>query len=212
VTGRIAQLGWPMYWVNDEMTSDIFTKMDEAQRRKFAAEGLVTEEEMFDYRPMPAWDLVTFFVREQTFPANSSITVEHEYVPMAGGSVGGALYPAIRKDHPEIAGSYAEQYCVDDYFLRGVDRRLAEKLPPGKQRVMTETWLGYVLSSGANWKGPIRDFRLVVDKGSTGNLVSFCMDGVKKIGPTRFEVRKTDFEPSRDLSVLIAKFHDFDDG
>ena len=31
---------------------------------------------------------------------------------------------------------------------------------------------------------------LVVDKGQPGNLVSFCMDGVTKISPSRFEVRK----------------------
>ena len=75
---------------------------------------------------------------------------------------------------------------------------------------MTETWLGYVLSSGAYWKGPIGDFRLVVDKGSTDNLVSFCMDGVKKISPTRFEVRKANFEPQRDLKILIANFETYD--
>jgi hypothetical protein len=33
--------------------------------------------------------------------------------------------------------------------------------------------------------------------------VSFCADGVKKIGPTLFEVRHADFTPTRDLNVLI---------
>ncbi|MBM3595604.1 MAG: DUF4424 domain-containing protein [Alphaproteobacteria bacterium] len=64
----------------------------------------------------------------------------------------------------------------------------------------------YALSSGANWSGPIRDFPLVVDKGETDNLVGFCMDGVTKISPTRLEVRKRDFTPKGDLSVLITKF------
>jgi hypothetical protein len=32
------------------------------------------------------------------------------------------------------------------------------------------------------------------------------MDGVKKIGPTLFEVRKTNFEPKKDLEILIVKF------
>lgn len=46
----------------------------------------------------------------------------------------------------------------------------------------------------------------MVDKGSPDNLVSFCMSGVKKISPTQFEVRRTNFEPKGDLDVLIAEW------
>ena len=67
----------------------------------------------------------------------------------------------------------------------------------------SETWLDYVLVTGANWSGPIRDFRLVVDKGSTDNLVAFCAEGVTRISPTQFEVRRTNYTPTRDLNVLI---------
>ncbi len=63
-----------------------------------------------------------------------------------------------------------------------------------------------MLKSGANWKGPIKDFRLVADKGNVASLVSFCMDGVRKISPTRFEVCKTDFEPRRNLNSLIVNW------
>jgi hypothetical protein len=31
------------------------------------------------------------------------------------------------------------------------------------------------------------------------------MEGVKKIGPTTYEVRKTDFLPQADLNILILK-------
>ena len=31
------------------------------------------------------------------------------------------------------------------------------------------------------------------------------MDGVKRIGPTRYEVRKTDFLPQAELNILILK-------
>jgi hypothetical protein len=71
-------------------------------------------------------------------------------------------------------------------------------------------WIGYVLKSGANWKGPIKDFRMVIDKGKPENLVSFCAEGVKKIAPTQFEVRKTDFEPKDDVApnVLIVEWYE----
>ena len=44
---------------------------------------------------------------------------------------------------------------------------------------------------------------MVVDKGAAANIVSFCADGVRKISPTQFEVRHTDFTPTRDVSILI---------
>ena len=66
-----------------------------------------------------------------------------------------------------------------------------------------ERRIAYVLTTGANWSGPIGDFRLTVDKGEPDSLVSFCADGVKKIAPTVFEVRHANFTPTRDLDVLI---------
>ena len=45
---------------------------------------------------------------------------------------------------------------------------------------------------------------MVVDKGSSRNLVSFCGEGVRKTGPTTFEVRRRNYTPTRDLSVLIV--------
>ena len=57
-----------------------------------------------------------------------------------------------------------------------------------------EEYLSYVITSGANWAGPIGTFRLVIDKGDT-TLVSFCGDGVRKIGPTTFEMIAKDYMP-----------------
>jgi hypothetical protein len=47
-------------------------------------------------------------------------------------------------------------------------------------------------------------------KSKPDNFVSFCMDGVKKIGPTQFEVRKSNFEPAKDLNILIVEFFEPD--
>ena len=50
---------------------------------------------------------------------------------------------------------------------------------------------------------PIKDFKIVIDKGKPDRLVSFCLDNVKKISPTSFEVRMKDFTPDRDLKILL---------
>jgi len=64
--------------------------------------------------------------------------------------------------------------------------------------------VSYILTTANNWASSIKDFRLVVDKGSPDALVSFCGKGVKKIGPTQFEMRATDFYPEHELEILIA--------
>ena len=100
---------------------------------------------------------------------------------------------------------HREKFCIEDSWLRAFDK-VAAKHKPKDEGSLTygETWLGYVLTSGANWKGPIKDFRMVIDKGKPDALVSFCAEGVKKIAPTQFEVRKMDFEPKADVNVLIV--------
>ncbi|MCX7864958.1 MAG: DUF4424 domain-containing protein [Novosphingobium sp.] len=208
VTERISALGFPIYWPDENGETDLFERMPIARQQRLIAEGLARREKAFGGRLMPAWDHVAFFVREQTFPAGAIVEVRHEYMPIPGGSVGGALDKVVRKENSGIVASYRKKYCIDDHFLAGLDRRLARKRRPGVATYYSETWLGYVLSSGANWKGSIGHFRLVVDKGAANNLVSFCMDGVRKIAPTQFEVIRTGFEPTRDLDILIVKVHE----
>jgi len=52
---------------------------------------------------------------------------------------------------------------------------------------------------------------MVIDKGDARNLVSFCANGVKKISPTRFEVRKTNWRPEQDLYILLLRPHGLPD-
>ena len=208
VTKRVEAAGWPVNWFNNYEFSGQFDKMTVKARQRFIDEGLIRRIENYDHQWIPAWKIARHITRSQVFPAGKTITVEHSYQPLIGGSVGGTLLKPVRKDFPEGIAHYRKQYCIDDYFLRGFDRRAA---PKGDQGAMYgETWIGYILSSGANWKGPIKDFRLVIDKGSTKNLVSFCMDGVKKIAPTQFEVRKKNFTPTKDLNILIVEWHNID--
>ena len=148
----------------------------------------------------PAWTLKTTFHWEQTFPAGREIVVEHSYRPATGGSVGTIVGSPSFMATPEWAET-RDRYCIDSAFLAGVKKTQgAAEYPP-----FTEQRVAYVLKTGGNWAGPIGDFRMVIDKGDPANLVSFCASGVRKIGPTTFEVRKTNWTPDRDLSILILK-------
>ncbi|MEZ5786932.1 MAG: DUF4424 domain-containing protein [Xanthobacteraceae bacterium] len=148
------------------------------------------------------WTLHTTFYWEQTFPANAETVIAHRYQPSVGGTVQTAVGASLPETEDLIA-DYKRKYCMDAAFLAAVKRapRAADNnFPP-----FSEERIDYILSTGANWSGPIGDFRLVVDKGAPDNLVSFCGEGVKKIGPTQFEMRKTDFTPQGNFSVLILQ-------
>jgi len=207
VTARVAALGWPLRWFSSYQDSVPFVdKLSAADRQTYRREGLLKADPNDARSLIPAWSLVTHVTRRQLFPAGRTVEVTHAYAPLAGGSVGGGLERELRRDE-----SFAEKqrkYCIDADFMAAFDRRTTPR--GGKRPVASEVWLDYILSSGANWRGPIRDFRLVVDKGKPDSLVSFCMDGVRKISPTQFEVRKTNFEPRRDLPVLIVEFYQTD--
>lgn len=203
VTARVKAAGFPVLadWERFEKVVEAKTP---AERKALIAEGLLRNagDEQYPYW-LAGWVTRTTVTRTQVFPAGRPIRVSHSYKPLAGGSVGSILKPSLRKDSSLAAdvAAYRAKFCIDDAFVKGFDStqgKDAEALRP-------DVWIGYVLTSGANWKGPIGRFRMVVDKGDAKNLVSFCADGVKKTGPTRFEVTHENFTPKADVNILLVK-------
>jgi hypothetical protein len=149
------------------------------------------------------WGLRTTFYWEQRFPAKAETVIEHRYKPSVGASVQtslGAPYAVKEAWYDD----YKRKYCLDKDFFAAIERlRKATKSEFGPP--YSEERIDYILRTGANWSGPIGQFRLVVDKGDADSLVSFCGDGLKKISNTQFEMKKTDFKPDGDLAVLILK-------
>jgi hypothetical protein len=152
-------------------------------------------------RYFPMWTLRDTWYWRQTFPAGRDLVVDHRYRPGAGSSNG---EPLAFADYRASADGRAEAalYCADADFLAGLDRRMRAL---GEGAELPNYRVGYILRTGANWASPIGDFRLVVDKGNARNMVSFCETGVRRISPTRFEVRHRNWRPTRDLDVLIVE-------
>lgn len=179
-----------------------------AQRARLVKLGLAAVERYdnsgkgMETHLIPLWTVKDTYFWNQHFPPARDLVVEHLYVPGAGGSVESAIaFPRSRRTPDSKA--MMRRYCIDTEFLRSVDRlRIKDEMRgPG----MPDRQVDYILTTGANWRSPIGDFRLVVDKGKPGNLVSFCAAGVRKIGPTRFEIRRKNWRPTRDLHVLIIE-------
>ncbi len=147
------------------------------------------------------WGLQTTYYWEQMFPAKAEVVIEHRYKPSVGASVQTSLGSPNESKEPWFE-DYKDKYCLDYEFLAAVERaRRASNSKFGAP--YNEERIDYVLKTGANWSGPIKEFRLVVDKGESDSLVSFCGQDVKKISDTQFEMKKIEYTPEGDLAILI---------
>lgn len=145
------------------------------------------------------WNLRATFHWEQTFPAGRTIIVDHHYKPIAGGV-------SIFADETQFK-DYAS-YCLDDQGKAGVRRLLkqaqaAAKADPQRPGGISPTEVSYVLTTGANWKGPIEDFRLTIDKEAPHAILSLCLSGLKKTGAATFEIRRKNFTPTEDIRFVV---------
>ena len=173
-------------------------------QKKLEAEKIVRAEDFdqgkgMEHHIAPEWTLKQSYFWKQTFPAGREIAIEHRYKP----SVGGTVQTSVLDKGADAATrrEYQTRFCADADFIKSVAAmtRKNKGVPPPEWR------LSYVLTTGANWAGPIGDYRLTVDKGRPDALVSFCETGVKKIGPTTFEVRRQNFIPTRDIDIMIVR-------
>ena len=204
ITEKVRKLNVPIDSNGEDFHAAV-TALDPAVLAKLLQKGVIRKR-VWDKAPLPffpGWIFQSYYTRHQFFPAGKSIKVQHRYAPLVGGSVGGNL---DQEDRVDVEGKERlKRYCPDDGFFKKLDQHIARSTESEYIANYHEVWLGYVLKSGANWKGPIKDFRLVVDTGDPNTLVSFCAEGIKSISPTKYEVRKKNFEPTRDLDILIVK-------
>ena len=208
-TREVLANGLPLHPYADGM-GDALARLSPAVAARMITQGLVVDngyvgdDGVRHVDLVAVWTLKTTHYWTQTFPSGREIGIDHRYTPAVGGTVQTLIGYSDPNAGPESVAvyraereRYAQQYCTDADFVAGARRR-----QDAGQNV-SEVWVDYVLTTGANWAEPIGDFRLVVDKGEPDNLVSFCATGVRKISPTQFEVRHRNYTPTRDLSVLI---------
>jgi hypothetical protein len=96
-------------------------------------------------------------------------------------------FPAIAPD-----GSATRAYCIDDAVRRAFYRSPSYD-------ILTVT---HLFAPSGGWRGPVRHYRLVVDKQRATDLVAFCPLTAKKISPTRFEWTATNYTPESEIGIL----------
>jgi hypothetical protein len=187
-TGVLAQFGLQL---SPYRARDSLDKLSPSDKGRLMRLGLVNED------GVPLWTLKTTFYWQQRFPAGREMSIEHRYKPSVGSTVGVDSSSLIRVLQDPQTARYYRKYCIDSSFLSAVAST--------KTAYFSQQRIEYVLKTGSNWAGPIQRFRLVVDKGRLDNLVSFCGQSVKRIGPTQFEMIRSDFVPQDNLAILILQ-------
>jgi hypothetical protein len=184
--------------------------LPDASRSKMVSEGLLMPAGSNERgRPLyaPGWIVKTSVVREQAFPAGKPVSVEHTYRPSVGGSADTILRKALRqnKSMAKEIERYRREYCVTDEFLGELDKIAGSS--QANTGMIQERRISYVLKTGANWSGPIKNFRLLIDRGGSNRLVSYCPGKLNPSSKTSLDVSAADFTPDRDLKILfIGRF------
>lgn len=206
VTAELARFGIPLSVSSDRVTA-LLMALTPDQQTAAAAAGLA---EYFypaedgngapDY-VSPLWSVILRYHWTQTFPARAVVKIVHAYENRPSGGLFGWEDPPVADYMQEDVA----RYCIDAGTSRAMARALAQTDESGQSYAMGMAWnIEYVLRTANSWAGPVGRFRLTLDKGDKGNVISLCADGIRKTGPTTFVMEKTDFTPSRDLEILVV--------
>ncbi len=204
VTAQLKELGIPPLPLGK--LQGRIQELPNAARTRLIDQGLLVQSGSNERgQPLyaPGWKVSTSAVREQTFEPNRPVLVEHRYRTSLGMSFDTVLRKGLRENKAmaKEVQRYRRTFCVSDRFLADLDK-LAGEAEANTQKVQ-ERRISYVLKTGANWAGPIKQFRLVVETGKPGRLASFCAPNIKRISPTALEARAENFTPTDDLKILL---------
>jgi Domain of unknown function (DUF4424) len=206
-SAELVRLGIPVAPPDGERATflaDAIGRLPAAVQQRLARLGLIDAGSLADpsHQILPMWTVKETWYWDQLFPAGRDLRVEHSYRPGVGGTAGVPLASLDWRNGENGRQAQAE-FCTDAAFLAAIDR-MAARAERERDHYPMEQRIRYILTTGGNWRAPIGDFRMVVDKGSPAAIVSFCGEGVRRISPTQFELRHRNWRPARDLAVLIV--------
>lgn len=165
----------------------------------------------------PRWETQTTFYWTQTFPPHQPIVIEHHYQPAAG-----MFYLAREKDKT------AEM--VMDNFQKQLSSLFNINLSEMQNGELLKTWtlqqiqneqnsdqedpyaffynVDYILKTGANWAGPIKNFTLKILKPQNGAVAYNQFFSTKQINKTEdkesINLFLKNFTPQKDLNVVFG--------
>ncbi len=156
----------------------------------------------------PSWTVETSASHAFVFDPMKTVDIELTYKTSVGSSPDTVLRKALRTE-PNLSGEvtqYRQDHCIDDLVGFAIAAASAANTPNianiANTAKIREKRIQFDLLDSAP-PAPIGDFRLTVDKERPDRIVSFCLDNLKRINPTTFEMRASNFTPTANLKILI---------
>ena len=174
-------------------------KLPAAQKYRLVGDGLIDSQdgEML-------WSVRKKYYWLQTFPANKTVHIRHEYSPITGNenSVAYGLGPNPDK----YLAEEIKTFCIDG----GLHTTLQDIADGKNNKRSGYAYVDFILTTANTWKTPIEDFTLIVErphwKTRLGEMVtvyvSFCWDGpVKRIDADHFSAHIDNLVPAKELRI-----------
>ncbi len=208
VTDYLTSMGIPIS-LDPAKVMDALDKLPEAKAKELIDKQYVYKDDGQngpEIRWIMAWSIGNRFSWEQTFKAGAEVKIAHSYKAWPSG---GLFYwydwtkPTKDWDSDPNADE-KKKYCIDEGTGKAINAALPADPEAGNTHHGNAFNISYVLTTAKTWKGPIGTFKLTLDKLKETNVLSVCMDGLEKSGPTTFTVTKTNYTPEKDLEVLVV--------
>lgn len=182
--------------------------LGQEERERLVAQGLLVEvgtDDKDEPRLEGAWTVRTHFVRRHSLPSGRALAIELRYRASIGRSFDTVLRKAVRESAAMEAEyrRYLAEYCVPEALVRGIDR-LAGAAEENVAR-LRERRIALRLRPEGAAAAPVKQFRLLVDKGEPHWLVAFCGTNVVRLSPTTFEMRTSEQVPPAVLKILMIE-------
>jgi len=150
----------------------------------------LTRLKLLDKNDLPIWQTQIIYHWKQYFPAKKTIIVSHSYRPYVGYQW---LSPEQLNDKKTLA----------DYNISSKNKHAVLAMFSKKQQLVRLLEVWYILSTGANWKGPIKSFSLEITPAPNHALILTTLNKpIKKTKSGNYIINISNFKPDKDLKVL----------
>lgn len=187
-------------FADSDVSRENINTLNEKQKEKLSKIGALHNES-------PRWKVVETAHWKQLFPVKKEIEIEHSYKPFVGNSYS---VPYQGKfgfvgDDPTTGRNDPKEACVSKGIKKVIDQKIRSMVKEGVSDVYV--WLDeveFILSTGRNWKGPIGNFTLTIEKESPDQIVSVCFPGKpKEINPKTLEFSQKNYVTPDKLVVYF---------
>jgi hypothetical protein len=207
VTKRLRQYGMDIrrysgfeYYIEPNYYGWHFDKVPREKILKLQEEGLIQKGDQ-KHLARPNWQAALTYHWNQSFPAHKIVHIVHEYRPATGYSY--FEIEDIANPTKESVNYQAGPGCPNEYFRGEFEKHPQYPIEAGMGVGVYTQWVRYILTTANTWKGPIRDFELIVEH-DPESLVTFCWDGpVEKVDAKIFRARVKNFTPKNELTVYF---------